>query len=443
MTPNLKPTKPQYQAYCFLKDRTTREVFYGGAAGGGKTWLGCEWLLFMAITYPGTAYFIGRERLNDLRIYNQQSMNEVLAYHNINLSDYGQYDAKDSIYKFNNGSTIKYLELAYKPSDPEYETLGSTLFTSGWIEEAAPVHPKAFEVLKSRVNRWKNDQYELLGKILVTCNPTKSWLYNIHKQFEDGTLEAHQAWIPAYVQDNVYGQSGYEDALLNIKDKATKERLLYGNWEYNDDPAQLIHQEALYYLFKNNHLMHNNTGLKYITVDVARFGNDTSVIILWKGWVVERIIILKKRSVVDVAREVTNLSNEERVPRMRILTDEDGVGGGVKDILNCKGFINNSKALEDENYVNLKSQCYFHLAEKINEGEVHINIVSGTIQARIRAELEQVRRAKLEEDTKKLAVVPKSEMKERLQSSPDIADALMMRMYFDIVKQGKSFLKAY
>ena len=39
-----------------------------------------------------------------------------------------------------------------------------------------------------------------------------------------------------------------------------------------------------------------------------------------------------------------------------IIVDEDGVGGGVKDgISGCKGFVNGSKALKNENFQNLKS----------------------------------------------------------------------------------------
>ncbi len=40
---NLKQT----QAIDFLEDNVTNEVEYGGAAGGGKSVLGCYWLLYV------------------------------------------------------------------------------------------------------------------------------------------------------------------------------------------------------------------------------------------------------------------------------------------------------------------------------------------------------------------------------------------------------------
>ena len=52
------------------------------------------------------------------------------------------------------------------------------------------------------------------------------------------------------------------------------------------------------------------------------------------------------------------------------IADEDGVGGGVVDYLNCIGFVNNSRALAGENYKNLKSQCSILMAKKINLNEV-------------------------------------------------------------------------
>jgi hypothetical protein len=67
---------------------------------------------------------------------------------------------------------------------------------------------------------------------------------------------------------------------------------------------------------------------------------------------------------------------------------------------------------------------------------VHVNVDDIRLKERIIEEMQEVRAADITVD-KKLSVVSKREIKERLGRSPDVADALMMRMYFEIKDVGK------
>jgi hypothetical protein len=51
----------QFLAWKYLTDAVTTEVGYGGAAHGGKSYLGCEWLTDMCLAYPGTGWLLGRK----------------------------------------------------------------------------------------------------------------------------------------------------------------------------------------------------------------------------------------------------------------------------------------------------------------------------------------------------------------------------------------------
>ena len=63
-----------------------------------------------------------------------------------------------------------------------------------------------------------------------------------------------------------------------------------------------------------------------------------------------------------------------------------------------------------------------------------------TIKNNLTKELEQVRRDKIDKDTK-LAIVPKEKVKQVLGRSPDYSDALMLRMYYELKPQGVYFIQ--
>jgi len=159
------------------------------------------------------------------------------------------------------------------------------------------------------------------------------------------------------------------------------------------------------------------------------------VICVWSGFRVIEIFTLDKSSITQTSEAIRGLALKHKVPNSNIIADEDGVGGGVVDVLHCKGFVNNSKALKEENqlmeYQNLKTQCYYKLAEKIQRNEVFIDCPDGYLQDLIIKELEQVKRDKIDSDGK-LRIIPKEKVKEIIGHSPDYTDALMMRLWFEL-----------
>ena len=54
MNKRLKPkfTPKQKECFKYLLDNSTKEILFGGAAGGGKSWLGVSYLITMCLTYP-------------------------------------------------------------------------------------------------------------------------------------------------------------------------------------------------------------------------------------------------------------------------------------------------------------------------------------------------------------------------------------------------------
>lgn len=432
----LQPTIKQHQAYEALKNDSLYDfVIFGGGAGGGKSWLGCEWLLVNCILYPNTRWFIGRNELKRLMSSTYITWTKVCQHHN--FKDWklnGQYN----YIELGNGSRIDLLDLKDNPSDPLYERFGSLEYTGGFIDEAGEVAFMAFDVLKSRVGRHLNKELNIKPKVFITCNPKKNWLYSlVYKPSRSGDLPSNYAFIQSLYQDNPYTADEYGHQLSQITDKAMKERLMFGNWEYDDDPNTLMNYDAIIDLFTNTI---DETKEKWCIVDVARYGSDTTVISLWKGLEWHTVKVLSKRSTLEVAEELKIILRDNQIPYSHCLIDEDGIGGGVIDQLKgVRGFMANRTAFPNkitgkpDNFKSVKTQCAYYLSELVNLHKISITWKDISVQGRLIEELEQVKRKDPDKEGK-LEIEPKEKMKEVLGRSPDLLDVMIMRMFFEFEK---------
>ena len=463
ITPTIKPSVKQYKAYQMLWNDFVSFVLYGGAAGGGKSWLGCEWLLTNCYNYPGSRWFIGRDELKRLMTTSYITWQKVCRWHKIPDSDWklnGQYNYIEFVSGAAKGSRIDLLDLSYKPSDPLYERLGSLEFTGGWIEEAEEVEFLCFDILKTRVGRFMNTEFGLFpAKMLLTCNPTDGWLYRIfYKPFKENTLPQDHAFIKALYSDNPHTKEEYGKQLDKISDPLARARLRDGLWEYAGGTLSIINLDAIIDIFTNPIATGDMQGR--MTADIARFGGDKMVAGCWRGLDLYRIVEKEKQGLNKTCEDLRSLSVKNQIPYSSIVVDEDGVGGGVVDHMEgIHGFMGGrspilkpdedvdniekryqnlpSTYLKRQNYKNLRSQCYFLAGELINNRQMSISAEDLTeVQKQtIIEELQQVKR----EDTSAsapLQIVPKEKMKEALGHSPDFADMIMMRMYFELLKES-------
>jgi len=418
----------QEQALQSLVSGNYREILYGGAAGGAKSWTGASWLTFMAECYPGTRWFVGRESLKSLRESTWVTFQKVFKAYGI---EGWKYNANDHFVEFGNGSRIEFLELKYYPSDDLFERFGSREFTGGWIEEAGEVHFGAFDVLKTRIGRHLNDKYGIGPVLFITCNPKKNWLYfSFYSPWKEKKLKPHRLFIQAFVQDNPANESAYQAQLESIEDKGKRERLLLGNWEYDDDPAALCDFDAIVDLFTNDHILPGDA--KTGAADLAMQGRDRFVAGSWAGDVCYVRIDQEEATGKEIEEELRRMMTDEHIPRSKLVADSDGLGNYLGSYLKgIRTFHGGAKAFNEKVFANLKSECGYKLAEMVNKRLLRI-ICSEEQRERIIEELSALKALDVDKDESRKRIIPKKDMKDLLGRSPDYLDMLIMSMIFRV-----------
>lgn len=198
---------------------------------------------------------------------------------------------------------------------------------------------------------------------------------------------------------------------------------------------------------KVNDAIVNNARVAHLGVDVARFGDDSTIIY---PRVAMRSLKYDKYTKQDtmktsgyvLQRAKKLLSDYPNVTKIIIKVDDTGVGGGVTDRLNeiveeqnlpfeIYGINNGSKA-KDDFYHNLGAELWGDLRDRLEENLSNkIQGEAPTIEIlnddQLIKEL-STRKFKMT-SSGKIQLEPKSEMKKRNVGSPDIADAMTLAYY--------------
>ena len=369
---------------------------------------------------------MGRSKLKALKETTLNTFFEIAS--ELQINDQFTFNAQSNIIYFKNGSEILLKDLFLYPSDPLFDSLGSLEITGAFIDECNQITFKAWQTVKSRI-RYKLKEFDLIPKLLGSCNPAKNWTYKeFYKPSVSKTLKDYRAFVQALPTDNPHLPASYLESLLQL-DKNSRERLYYGNWEYDDDPSTLIDTEAITDYFNPVHVL--PTSKKYISIDVARKGKDKSIIRVWFGWLCVEVVEIDKNTITELAAIVRTLQAKHGISNSHTVADEDGVGGGLVDVLRCDGFVNNSKALNGENYENLKSQCSVIMANKIQLRLVGETNTQSATRDIIGEEMEQIKLKDIDKDGR-IGIVSKDTIKANIGRSPDHWDSIMMRVYFEL-----------
>lgn len=161
---------------------------------------------------------------------------------------------------------------------------------------------------------------------------------------------------------------------------------------------------------------------KRMGVDVARFGNDRTVIIIRHMEKVTRKETFSTLDTMEIAGQVLRIAKEESVKAENIYIDTIGVGAGVFDRLREQHWPVSSVCVSEspqdkENYLNLRAELY---ADKLKEWLKTADLPEDD-------DFYELANIKYKFSSKGLLQIEsKQDMKKRGLDSPDVADALML-----------------
>jgi len=227
-------------------------------------------------------------------------------------------------------------------------------------------------------------------------------------------------------------------ANLLAQDETTAMQLLKGRWYAAVNEDELFNYTSLQDIFSNTHAA---GGEKYITADIAMEGSDLFVVVVWDGWRATHFYVYEKGDGKMVLDKMLEIKNRHGVPGTNIAFDSAGMGnflrGWLKSAIDFRG---GDKPEEEDGtkvlFKNLKTQCAYHFAQRVNTWQTFLNVDDDMVQERIIEEFDKHRKTGFDASNR-FTMTDKDEVKSQLGYSPDYFDALTMRSIFNLRKKRR------
>lgn len=460
-------------------------VIGGGSAGCGKTF-GLLFFPIAAMSIPNFVSYIFRREAKQINVGGGLWDASVELYNQLPQQNKPQMKSHNHRHVWANGASLTFDHINHKSDIYNYQ--GSEMAYVGF-DELTHFDEEMFWYMVSRNRSTKyNNPF-----VRATTNPQGEgwikrliswWLYPSDYHIEelqdypiperDGVLRYYYRYDNDMVWGNTVdevvriigcdssdvrsitfiGGKLSENQILNERDPTyraklmslstnEREQLLLGRWRNAVDDETLIFDTAAVDDLPHNTFVKGAT--RYITVDVALEGVDPLVAFVWDGWRIIAVKKIDKTSGSAVIEAINELKTKYNVPNRQICYDADGVGGFVAGYIQGAIAFHGNGAVKEvnnvkESYVNLRSQCYYHAASKVNNSEAYYD-ENLPYYSELKKELLVIRKANKPDG--KRGIETKDIIKARLGRSPNFADAFMMRSIFDFTKVTGSYSGMY
>lgn len=228
LTPRLTkyiPYNPTPKQRAFLLMNDTKEILYGGAAGGGKSVAQLMGAL-QFVDIPGYSAILFRKTYADLSLpgalidLSKQWLMPFVDSKEVKWSE------KEKQYTFPSGATLNF---GYLESDNDCYRYQGAEFQYIGMDECTHISPSNYRYMFSRLRKKKDMQVPL--RFRATCNPGGQYGEYYYQRFFVEGKENNRIFISAGLNDNPHlDAEAYKEALQEL-DPVEREQLLNGNWE--------------------------------------------------------------------------------------------------------------------------------------------------------------------------------------------------------------------
>ena len=425
-------TKKQKALFDAFKLGTFHTYVLGGGTGSGKT-IGILMLLHLICKMcPGVHIAVFRKSAENLKKSTIPSYRKACSYFKDTAN------VVDNIGRYDNGSQMIFA-WADVSKDPDYNNVKGFEYAIAYFNEANQIDRGYITIANTRLGRFSDfnidgNNFYLKPSIFLDLNPTNCWIKaDFYDKFKAGTLDPGVFFQESVALDNKYNTPEYIASLERLP-AAEYARYVKNNWNYSEDPNQLIIWEWLKEVLIEKPEPWNETtktGFKPngIGVDVAREGNDRSVFFYHQDNIFGQYQTYKNQKTNITAELLIEKAKERNIDPMNISVDVVGVGAGVVDFCYSKGFevnsYNSGSAATStvikstiHNFKNKRAEKFWLLRDLVQNKQISIINDPELIQ-----ELLNIRYFVSDNN---IQIESKHDMKKNFGYSPDIADSLVI-----------------